>query len=278
MRFSLGTVSDVGTGHETLAVGEVIEVGESRAKVLLGLNEVVDLAAEVEPSDEALTRSVLGPPRPRNQWELGAHLRPFLPIGELAFGLVSTFEVGYRGEADWHVRVLAEPLGFAVGGAGPVGAVNVLGAGSYDHPYFEVGLGVGVTRVSDARGAIATLGMTPFVRLGAVDGLHLEVHNGFVLLDEKFEYGSTTGTIRVPITRPLAFDFRGGYGASGFALGEIGLRVLARGNGRAGSVFLTPSVGAAFVFGEPEASAGTDFVQDIFYGGPMAGLGVEFRL
>jgi hypothetical protein len=285
LRFSRATVSDVGTGHETIAVGNVVEVGPTRAKVQLGLNETVDLAAEVEPTEEAATRDMLAPPRPRNEWELGLALRPFLPIGELAFGLVSTFEVGYRGAADWHVRVFGEPFGFAVGGDGPVGAVNVMAAGSYDHPLFEVGLGVGVTRITDRDGSgdgarvTAAFGMTPLVRLGAVDGLHLEVHNGFVLLDEKFRYGSTIGNIRVPIATRLALDFRGGYSQAGGALGEIGLRVLALGNGRAGTVFLTPSVGAAFVFGDRTTIRdGQPTGDEVFYGGPMAGLGAEWRL
>ena len=72
---------------------------------------------------------------------------------------------------------------------------------------------------------------------------------------------------------------------------EVGLRVLTLGNGDHGSLFLTPSLGGAYLFGEVEEDCGSipdpqtgesvvikdGCVNDIEYGGPMVGLGVEWR-
>jgi hypothetical protein len=283
IRLTLQQSREMGAGHvssveEKLAVGEVIEVAPDRARVRLGMNEEVPIGAAAHFTEDELTRSLIAPPRPSGQWHLGLIARPYLALEELAFGVLSTVEVGYRGEDDWHVRVLGEPLGFTVGDPS-LAAVSAVGAASYDHELFEVGVGLGATRVADYPasndGPKTAFTIMPLARLGALDGFHLEVHSGFVIAAEKFRYGSTSGTIQIPLARPVALELRGGGGISGYAFGEIGLRVLALGNGGHGSVFAIPGLGAAFMFGEHDCD-GTHCAQK-FYGGPMVGLGFEWR-
>ena len=275
---------EMGTGHvtwveEKLAVGEVLEVAPDRARVRLGVNEDVPLGTMAQLTDDELTSSLIAPPRPGGQWHLGLMARPYLALGDLAFGLLSTVEVGYRGEDNWHVRALGEPLGFTVGKGASVGAVSAVAAGSYDHELFEVGAGLGATRVANyptsGVGPKMAFTLMPLARLGALDGFHVEVHNGFVIAAEKFRYGSTSGTIQIPLARPVALALRGGGGISGYAFGEIALRVLAMGNGGQGTVFAIPSVGAAFMFGEYDCDG--KHCSDRFFGGPMVGLGFEWR-
>lgn len=290
---------EMGAGHvttveETLAVGEVVEVAPDRARVRLGLNENVPVGASAQPTRDELSRSLIAPPRPSGQWHLGLHARPFLALGDLAFGVLSQVEVGYRGASDWHVRVLAEPLGFAVGKDVGLGALSAMAAASYDHQLFEVGAGVGATRVATDtpkdEGPVTAFSIVPMARLGALDGFHLEVHNGFVVLDEgsgaEFGYGSTHALIQIPLARPAALQLRGGGGISGHGFGELGLRVLAAGNGGHGTVFVTPSLGAAFMFGDhdcetlpPPGGVGPSYssCSHKVYGGPMVGLGLEVR-
>lgn len=284
LRLSLQRNREMDAGHvtaveEKLAVGEVFEVAPDRARVQLGLNEDVPSGATAQPTRDPLTRSLVAPPRPNGQWHLGLHARPFLALEDLAFGMLSQVEVGYRGEAEWHVRALAEPLGFTAGKDAGLGAVSAVAAASYDHWLFEIGAGVGATRVAESQspgeGPRMAFTIMPLVRLGALDGLHLDVHNGFVIVEDKFRYGSTTGTIQIPLARPVALQLRGGGGISGYAFGEVGLRVLAAGNGGEGTVFINPSLGAAFMFGDHDCTA--TYCQSKSYGGPMAGLGLEWR-
>ena len=66
--------------------------------------------------------------------------------------------------------------------------------------------------------------------------------------------------------------------------GEVGLRVLLRGSGDRGSLFLTPTIGGGYLFGEKDETCGTvagaavTCTRDVSYGGPMVGIGAEWRL
>jgi hypothetical protein len=113
------------------------------------------------------------------------------------------------------------------------------------------------------------------------------VRNSFVVENEEFAYGGTSGQIQVSLDRLLNDTWlllRGGGHLAGQAFGELGLRVLARGNGGAGTLFVTPSIGGAGVWGsresdcpqfQPEAVQCFDRVS---YAGPMVGFSVEWRL
>jgi hypothetical protein len=147
-------------------------------------------------------------------------------------------------------------------------------AGGYEIPRFE--------KVRDG------LSISQVARLGSLDGINLSVDNFFVLYKGEFHWGGAIGAIQSPVSDRSWLLLRGGGGIAGYAFGEIGLRVLVRGNGGPGSLFLTPSIGGAGLFGEKEGectvynpAGGPQTVpcaEEVSYAGPMVGFGMEWRI
>lgn len=299
--------------EDRLAVAEVIAVSADRAKLRLGLNESVPLGTLARPSELALTGSLVRPPRVSGLYETSFMARPFFALGDFGVGMVSDASFGYRGE-HLHLMALMEPVGVGLAKDGNVVALagNIVAA--YDTQMFEVGLGLGWSAVNDsiedgdflassdnAGGGVqppefdrvrSGLSIAQVVRLGALDGFHLSVHNTFLVYESQFNYGGTTAALQIPVAERAWLLARGGGGVAGYAYGELGLRVLVRGNGGSGSIFITPSVGGAGLFGEkdstctyytydPETGSGSpyevDCAEEVSYGGPMVGFGMEFR-
>lgn len=308
---------DLGGGQsavreDRLAVAEVITASEERAKLRLGLNESVPVGALARPTTRALTSSLVRPPRISGLYETSFVARPFFALGDFGVGMVSDASFGYRSE-NIHVLALLEPAGIGLAGDGNIVAFAGNLAVAYDTQMFEIGLGLGWSAVNDSiedSFAVAASdsggGVTPpefdrvrsglsiaqLVRLGAVDGFNLTVHNTFLVFDDQFNYGGTTAALQIPVADRSWLLARGGGGVAGYAYGELGLRVLVRGNGGSGSIFITPSLGGAGLFGEkettctgynydPNTGGSTTYeytcVEEISYGGPMVGFGMEFR-
>jgi hypothetical protein len=154
--------------------------------------------------------------------------------------------------------------------------------GSYDHRVFEVGFGGGWATIANGRDTDDTHGFSveQLARLGAVDGLHLQVRNTFLLYDGAFEYGGTEGIAMVPVTSRYALFVRGAGGMMGHGFGEVGLRVLGVGNGDRGSVTFDATLGGAGLFGKEDCTeeVGHTECDGIVYAGPMVGFGAEWRL
>ena len=170
---------------------------------------------------------------------------------------------------------------------------------SYDTRAFKVGLGLGGSTINEHAGDIqsgsshwdrAGVTIAQLARLGAGDGLHLEVVNSFVLADGQFAYGGTEVSLQSPaaiVSSTVWLVARGGGGTAGFGFGEVGLRVLTVGNGGAGSLFLTPTIGGATVWQEVQSSCDAsgsiatgyngDCYRTVNFAGPMVGFGVESR-
>jgi hypothetical protein len=182
--------------------------------------------------------------------------------------------------------VRVDPLAFGVAKKGTVftGALSVFGA--YDTEFFEIGLGIGgalAFNMSEDRydamgrerrdlgGTQRGLSIGQVGRLGARDGLQLTVRNSFLLLEGEFQYGGTTASAQIPIAARAWLMVRGGGGPTGYGFGELGLRVLAFGSGDRGSFFVTPTVGGAGTVGTTVGGG------EISYGGPMVGVGIEWR-
>jgi hypothetical protein len=295
----------LGQGNETrverrVLIGKVTDVGEDRAEVALGTNEEVPTHARVRPTSAPSTASLIRPRRADDLWEISATIRPFLALGTLGAGSVSEVSVGYRFASPLHIALYLEPLSFGFAESGNVLAVAGNAFAAYDTQYFEIGLGLGWSAINSTPDSLYSydeatgqyreetfervrsgLSIGQIVRLGARDGLNLEVRNGFLLVSDQFDYGGTVGHIQIPLDEHWWLLLRGGGGAAGYAYGELGLRVLTHGNGERNSVFLTASVGGAEVWGEEDAPCTYDPTQTctntISYGGPMAGFGVEWR-
>lgn len=83
-------------------------------------------------------------------------------------------------------------------------------------------------------------------------------------------------TGQIPVRRGYWLLLSGGGGNVGYGFGELGLRVLMSGNGLAGSKFLTVTAGGAAVLrSQPCTLFSCESSRS--YGGPMAGVGGEWR-
>jgi hypothetical protein len=269
----------VSARRERLAVGVVDSVAASRARVKLGINERVPKGALAELTVDELTGSQLAPPRVSGLWEVAFLARPFLVLGDLGTGLVLDARLGYRTE-HFHLEGLLLPLAVATASDGATMPVVGFVTGSYDSRLFEIGLGLGGQTVNDTQyqlepGTGATV--VQRARLGARDGLHLEVFTYLVLFHSEFDFSGARVSGQIPLGRAGWLILQGGGGSAGLGFGELGLRTLLAGNGDRDSLFITVTVGGADAFVNESCE---DFFceTEIDYGGPTIGAGLEWRL
>jgi hypothetical protein len=263
-----------------LAVGTVRAAASGRARVGLGMNENVPLGSVARPSQAPLTASTAAPDRAAGLWAFSGIVRPFVALGELGGGLLLDSFIGYRFEHGLHVQGVIEPLGFATANSSGVVTASAFFFVGYDTRWFEVGTGLGIQTVNEPdyfeeKGT--GLLVPQRLRLGALDGLQLELRSDVVLFRQRFEFGGMRGSLQVPIGNDAWYVvFRGGGGLSGYGFGEVGIRLLLSGNGSSGSSFVTVTVGGLSIF----AQGVCDFTvcePNRSYGGPSVGLGIERR-
>jgi hypothetical protein len=266
--------------REVIAVGVVTNVSPHGARVRLGLNESVPVGAFASSTRAASSSSLSAPPRVRGMWELELFLRPFAAIDELGGGAVVSGAFGYRFE-HLHLQAVIDPLAFAaVKTKGGVLTANAALLASYDSQYVEIGLGVGAQTVNDTGFLLepgSGLSVAQQIRLGARDGLNLSARTSLVLFHSQFQFGGMVASGQIPITRGYWFLLNGGGGSVGYGYGELGLRVLLAGNGLVGSKFLTVTAGGVGVFRSGTCDESFSCTEDKAYGGPMAGIGGEWR-
>ncbi|MAE72118.1 MAG: hypothetical protein CME06_16825 [Gemmatimonadetes bacterium] len=280
------------TGEELVMVGKVTGVSPQRAIVKLGVNERVPTGAMARPSSKAITSSRTQPPRIDGIWEFELTARPFLALGRLGFGTISDATARRRFESPWAVEARLEPMSIGIADEGNIVALAGNLIGSYDNRLFSVGLGLGWAAINAAAGdsvgekgerfgeseARSGLSIAQGARLGSRDGLHISVYNTFLYYHERFNYGGTSATLQLPVSEGLWFIARGGGGEpTGYGFGEIGLRVLLAGSGDRGSLYLSPSVGGGGLFKEQGCEDFEGCGGSIGYGGPLVGLGLEWR-
>lgn len=307
VEFVVEQTTALGEGQEAeqeriVAVAPVQTVTDDRAGVALGISERVPDDAFVRPSERNITESLHTPPRLGSLTRTSVQLRPFLALSTLGAGTVSQGLVAHQFEGPWTIEAIFDPLAFGIAEEANLLAVTATGLASFDTTLFQVGLGLGATTVDatafgprdefDESGddpeveTELALALAQKVRLGALDGLHLQVSNSFFLADEAFRYGGTTAQIQIPagsIGESSWLIARGGGSFAGHSFGEVGLRVLSRGNGDRGSVYFTPTVGGANIRGAAEVerqiqpNPPTTIIEQVSYGGPMIGFEVEWR-
>jgi hypothetical protein len=280
------------TRIDTIAVGHVVAVSEKRARVELGLGERVGEDALARPTSAPLTGDPTAPQHVSGIWEASVALRPFLALRTVGAGTVSSARLIYRFESPLAVHLNAFPLSGGLAREGNVSAVGADVALAYDARIFSLGLGIGATQIGmESLGGIAIdeeggPTITQYGRIGARDGLHLRLQNSFVVANRELFFAGADATIQVPLDSVVSNSwivFHGGGHVGGQFLGEAGLRLLVRGNGDRGSLFVTPTVGGGLVSNEePIPNCTADFPSDctelVSYGGPLIGLELEWRL
>lgn len=269
--------------RETLAVGVVSHVSPHSAKVRLGLNERVPVGALASISRSPSSASLIAPPRVAGVWAADFMLRPFAAIGELGGGVLLGASISRRFSGNWVLRAGLEPLAWGdVEGRDALTAASGALIASYDSQYFEMGVGLGGQTVNEAD--IFTepgsgYSAAQLVRLGARDGLSFSARTSFVLFHSELAFGDMVAHLQIPVSRGYWLLFGGGGGTVGYGYGEFGLRALLSGNGHAGTKLLTVTAGGAAVF--RSALCQNDFTgvcrEALSYGGPMAGIGTEWR-
>jgi hypothetical protein len=194
--------------------------------------------------------------------------------------------------APFHFQAALAPFGFATARAGATVPFAALLSAAYDAHLFEVGLGLGAQSVNDPSFGLdhgSGTAVAQLLRLGARDGLHLDVQSLVTLFHSNFRFSSLRVRAQLPLGARTWLQAAGGGGTLGSAFGELGLRVLGWGNGHAGSLFVNMSVGWAAVFrGCNALSSATTLTnegtsvsgsacREIDYQGPMLGVGAELR-
>lgn len=277
MRVAFGESMDV--------VGVVTRVDAHESWVSYGVNERVELGQSAAVTELQPTASRTAPPRLIGLWELRAMLRPMLNLGSVGGGVLGEFSAGYRTRY-FHVGALLGPFGAA--SADDRGTATLSGHvfGAFDSRVFSAGVGVGGQTVNEPELGTekgSGIGLVQLLRLGAVDGLHLMSRTKAVIFRQQTEFSSLEVQGQVSVARDSWLIFRGGGGSEGYGYGEVAVRNLLEGHGGSGSFFLEVSIGGAALFerscsSEVIIAPGQEVCRDANVGGPIAGLGAEWRL
>jgi hypothetical protein len=284
---------------ETTAVVDVEEVDETRAMARLGRGDVAAKGDIVEVTDAPLTERLFLPPRAPFSWRAGFHARPFFGLSTSGFpvgAVVDGYVVWTPRDLPLAVIVEASPASFAVL-AKELHYPQTLAVGvTYVTDWFEVGLGGGALVGAEGpctdqapgspRSCEQNTGPTfnQFLRLGALDGVHLQWESSIFARSGGFVLGTGRGELAVPVSSRVGLFGGGGVGENGWALGEIGVRTMFGGTGGPGTTILSASLGGAGVFDGPGERHEDDlnpgyvwYVQEVV-AGPAVGFGMEWRL
>ena len=304
------------TYRRMLGKGRVEEVGDRRARVVPGINVRIPAEARVRVSEDRWGLGGTTPDRPAGVSSLQINFRPFFPLDYLGLGVLSEAAFTTYLDAPISLGLRLSPLGLAfTSQAGNLVTFAAVAMVAYDSQYFKFGLGAGAASVEAVGGEdlpwggyvptegedlqpvdrTVTLQISQEVRLGALDGLHGMLINHMAIADERWQWGGLELAAQIPMSafiqeydRTWVLVRGGGSPTSGQAYFEAGLRLLLSGSGLEGSFFLTPTIGLGFLLSSAQFTCNPDGMpgneqpclasQDISYGGPLLGIGLEWRL
>ena len=248
-----------------------------------------DTQAQTAPADKPNPQgSRLFPTRQGGFGAVALTARPLLPLGTIGAGVIAHAAASWHFERPIEVGLVVEPLAGALTNDRNVGNLGVTGFVAYDHDYFALGLGLGVTTLSELvygndgfpSNQDTALLIAQLARIGALDGLNLTIRNSFAVVDDEFDYNGTVARLQLPLTDSINI-FGGGGAAQGFAFGELGVRFRAFGTGAADTLFVDLSAGGGGVDGiidVADCGDGNPCRSTDSYGGPLVGVGLEYRL
>jgi hypothetical protein len=316
-----------GSGMETRAAEEEIgsgvvqrvEADRAVVEIARGGRVVVGDRLDTTPSDSPDVRA---PRRFAGFREIGGVVRPMLPLDTLGVAMVNEawITVGY--EQPWYVTARLAPVAMGWSTDGNPFTVAALASAGFDTRYYGAGAGIGwsmlnvnsgvpdishydegtTTIQGDFQDVSSAFSFVQEARLGARDGLRLEIRNTLVIrpsyeVSETYEerpdpynpdytvtyttvnvtegpaeiaFGGLSMDLNVPVgSRSELFgDF--GFGESGAMWFEAGVGTWLRGNGDVGSLGLRVGAGGASVTGTPNQGY-------VSLGGPMVSVGARYR-
>ncbi len=244
-----------------VAVVEVAEVSESRARAWLGPGDDARVGDLVRTTGVPLTADAGTPRRTAAVLTVSAAVRPMLGIESLSFGAINDLRVDYRFRAPLRLGFALAPLAMDVGRDGfgfPGGAVVTA---DLDADFFAAGTGVGYnwSRFLD-RGVV----FRQAVRFGSHDGVHLAGFNEFVLAlpndDESagplrdeatFVWGGFHAMFRFPTAARSRVAIDGRYGTNGHAYVLLDMHIALTGRGGPGTVWLKAGGGVGWIWDIP---------------------------
>lgn len=259
--------------------------------------------------------SLVAPPRQGNIWDMSFETSAFITLGALGAGVLGSASVAYRFEGPFVVRAEVTPFGIAgpsqstagvmsqSPGIQPIGATatsqnsgsnSVTTAAAHllagiDTQFIEVALGIGVATVNQDLGSntsatpdTSALSIAESARIGARDGLALNLESSAVAANRQFNLGYFLSSVQIPLSRKIMLMIRGGGGPVGFAYGDLGIRALIRGDGGKGTVALTGFAGGAGILVDlcstNPVSPNTTACNNSTLAGPSLGGAVEWKL
>ncbi len=264
---------------EVTAVLDIEEAQPGRAMAVLGRGDFAEVGDLVELTSLPLSEKLLAPRRAPFRFRTGFVLRPFLGLE----GSTKPFGLLIDGYVQWYLpkvpvvlSLSVAPFGFAVGSRESHYPGVVAFTAAYTTDYFEIGLGAGA--LWGNRGPCVPFaecevnsGVTinQVLRLGSLDGLHLEWHSSIFARAQSWVFGVGRGEIAVPLSSRLGLFAAGGAGENGWGMGEFGIRTAIGGAGGRGTVILSASLGASGIFDGPSREMVL---------GPAVSFGSEWRL
>jgi hypothetical protein len=266
-----------------IAYGRVAEIDRRAGVVEVAVEANVRITEDMVPeSTGQLGGTTLAPALPFDTLELGAILRPFLPVGPIGVGLTGGLWVSWLprlGDSDLALRLTAEltELGALANREGlPVAALGHAMVG-LAWRYLEFGVGAGTTTnqtqgffgCSDGQGP--RLSVAQHLRIGSPDGLMVRSRLSAFVRQEcgasSWDFGNLHVDFQVPIGHGVWLVVEAGGGNSGSIQSALSARLRLTGNGLTDSLFLTVGAGFGMVL-----SAGVDRA------GPAVSAGIAYRL
>lgn len=274
-----------------LDIGTVTGLEESTAQVSLSRNVQVpksDIIAHL--SSKSIEQGPGFAPRVKNTTITKVGVRPFLPLSDRGIGFVMDAGFGYRFSFPLSLDIELSPFTSAF--LSESNTLTFAGAGivSYDSDYFQLGIGTGFSRVRQPAlfssklrndGDDVAWSVVQTMRVGSYDGRHAGIQTRFVMLDTwAFDGFTLNGQTDMDFLGDNWLVARIDLGLTGQSSFEVGLRMLLRGNGGDGSIFLTPLIGALLLsYADcPDTTNNTSVTCDKkTTGGPMIGASMEWR-
>jgi hypothetical protein len=312
-----GDGTEVRAVERMVATGQVSVLEDDRALIDVvrgGRVEQADQADRVEATEERSYGVPVAPERLGDLWEAAFIVRPVLALETLGVGFVNEGWVRYTFSQPWYAQLRLSPIGLGWSSAGnPVSMAALVSAG-YDHRFFSVGLGGGWSmlngdiyrRVRYEDGASIAPGFQDVdhtaaiiqeARLGAIDGLSVQVRNTFVVADgyneiwsdecefvedegdacgsfeatgKEFAFGGFAARVTIPVGPRTDLIGDGGTGDAGATWIVGGVGSWLRGNGDRGSVGMEVAAGYGNVWGDPNETY-------VALYGPLVSFGLRTR-
>ena len=258
---------------------------------VVGLSGIAQAAPQALDASEAVDatgaapslRSIVAPETPRGVTSVRAHVRPFLSVLGQGGGAIADLAVDhYFATLPLRLSLEIAPLALAIEADGPGSIGHVRLGAAYASHYVEVGL-AGGSRIQNYGGS--GISLAGFLRLGALDGLKFSLTYGYVIKRNRYTgdvgagLSNVIADLHVPIANRLALFTEAGVSADRWIYASFGLRHRLRGDGGAGTWFVSGSFGIGWVVDRPDCLyPDTGWCENSAWAaGPTLGLGLERR-